>query len=596
MSTKTHGLAALSEKPKNIWKTTRRLLSYLQKKRILVLITIGIAVMGTEASVIAPKVLGGATTLIFNSVKSGSALNMNKFIMILGITASLYLMQFTCSFLQMWFTTVTAQKISVDLRDHLKAKMNQVPVSFFDKNSNGNLMSIAVNDTDNVAASIQKSFVELISNIITIVGMMAIMLIVSWKLTFIAVIMIPLSTIIMKLFMPKMQRYMRNFLGKQGELNAHIEESYNGHSVIKCNNGGETVTDMFDQINNEMYRNGWKAGFTGAFMMKLVMLFKNLVYVFIAIIGAIFVSQGSLAIGDMQAFLMYAVLFSSPVTRLGLTLSEIVTGAASAERIFEVLDAEEMEKPCKKYENKDDGAKVSFSHVRFGYDENVLMKDFSFDVRDGERVAIVGHTGAGKTTLVNLLEGFYEIKGGAIYMDGIDIRNMGKSKLRKKIGMVLQDTWLFSGTIYDNIKYGNQKASYEEIMEAAGAAFVDDFVRTLPSGYDTVLNEDGGNLSQGQRQLITIARAFLANPDILILDEATSNVDSRTEMLIQSAVEKLLAGRTSFVIAHRLSTIYSADNIIVMSQGDIAETGTHEQLVCAGGVYTDIYNSQFAAV
>lgn len=584
----------ITEKPKNTVKTIKRLLGTMKGSSVLIFIAIGISVFGTVAMVIAPKILGNASTLIYSSVKSGLDIDMNKLMTILITTMLLYVVQFVCMFLQTRFMTVTAQRTAANLRSGLKEKMSKVPVSFFDKNANGNLMSIAVNDTDNVANSIQQSLVEFTSNVITIVGMIIIMLVISWKLTLIAVVMIPLTTIVMKFFLPKMQKNMREFLGKQGELNTHIEESYIGHSIIKCNNGEAGAVKTFDKTNDVMYESGWKAAFSGAFMFKIILSLKNLIYVLIAIIGAIFVSQGSLSIGDMQAFLMYAVLFSAPVTRLGMIFTEIVTGVSSAERIFEILDAEEMEKITKQYKNKPHKSEVSFSHVQFGYDEKILMKDFSLDVYNGQMIAIVGHTGAGKTTLINLLEGFYEVQNGSIYVEGIDIRNMGKSNLRKKIGMVLQDTWLFSGTIYDNIKYGNENASYNDVIEAAEAAFVDDFVRTLPEGYDTVLNEDASNISQGQRQLITIARAFIANPEILILDEATSNVDSRTEMLIQGAIKKLLVGRTSFVIAHRLSTIYGADNIIVMSDGDIVEQGRHEQLVNAKGVYSDIYNSQFA--
>ena len=478
--------------------------------------------------------------------------------------------------------------------NELKAKMNNVPISFFDKNANGNLMSIAVNDMDNIATTLQQSLTQLISSVVLAVGTLWFMLTISPLLTWIAAMMIPGSFLVMKIIMPRAQSNFRKFFQQQGELNGHIEESYNAHAVIKSFNGEENANKKFDAYNDAMYESGWKSKFFGGLTMPSMMVMQNIFYVFVAMVGAMKVAAGSILIGDMQAFLQYSTQFSRPIAQFGQIWNGILSTVSSAERVFVVLDAENLPEYKETFTDVQTDSKVKFDHVKFGYTEELLMNDFSLEVDKGQMIAIVGHTGAGKTTLINLVERFYEISGGGIYLDGIDMRNMDYHTLRSKIGMVLQDTWLFSGTIYDNIRYGNENATDEQIYAAAKAAYVDDFVRKLPDGYNTVINEEAGNISGGQCQLITIARAFVSNPDILILDEATSNVDSRTEMLIQKAMCRLLKGRTSFVVAHRLSTIYDADNIIVMKDGDIVETGNHASLIAADGTYADIYNSQFA--
>jgi ATP-binding cassette subfamily B protein len=407
--------------------------------------------------------------------------------------------------------------------------------------------------------------------------------------------MIPGSLFVTKIIMPKTQANFRKYLKLQGDLNGHIEETYNAHEVIKSFGGEAAAMEKFNSFNDPMYESGWKAKFFGGSTMPSMMVLQNIDYILIAVVGALKVASGSIRIGDMQAFLQYSTQFSRPISQFGQIWNGILSTVASAERVFEVMDAEELPKYGAPFENEgENGAKLKFDNVVFGYTDAPLMAGFNLDVREGQTIAIVGHTGAGKTTLINLIERFYEIKGGNIQIDGVDIRNMDYAALRSKIGMVLQDTWLFSGTIYDNIRYGNENATDEQVYAAAKAAYVDDFVRKMPDGYHTVLNEGASNISQGQRQLVTIARAFVSNPEILILDEATSNVDSRTEMLIQKATSKLLDGRTSFVVAHRLSTIYDADNIIVMAGGDIVETGKHSELLLKNGTYADIYNSQFA--
>jgi len=582
-------------KPKNMWATIKRLLGYMKKSSILIALTVVIAITGTVMQVISPKMLGNATTVIFNGLKQGNGIDFHRLGVILLTVVGLYVGVFITTFLQQRIMVVVSQKTTYALRNELKAKMNRVPVSYFDKHSNGNLMSVAANDIDNIVTSMQQSLTELISSAILVVGVFAIMIYISPLLTLLACVMIPGSLVIMKLLTPNTQKNNKKYYKLQGELNGQIEETYQGFTVVKSFSGEADMLTKFDVTNKEMVQSGWRARFFGGIMMPSMSVLQNLIYIFIAVIGAIKVVGGSITIGDMQAFLQYSSQFSSPLVKLSQIWGSILSTIVSAERVFELLDAEESSEYEEKFLNiGEENAKVVFDHVKFGYTDQLLMKDFCMEVQEGQMVAIVGHTGAGKTTIINLLQRFYEISGGGIRIDGIDIRNANRQSLRQKIGMVLQDTWLFSGTIYDNIKYGNEAATKEQIYAAAKAAYADDFIQKLPDGYNSVLNEEASNISQGQRQLITIARAFVTNPEILILDEATSNVDSRTELVIQSAMKRLLAGRTSFVVAHRLSTIYEADQILVMDQGDIVETGNHKELLKKKGTYADIYNSQFA--
>lgn len=582
------------QKPEEMWKTLKRLMRYMEKSSLLIVLTLLIAIAGTLMQVFSPKILGNATTLIFNGTVSDAGIDFSAVASTLFVVGLLYVGTSVTNFLQIWIMTRVSQKITYVLRNELKAKMNNVPISFFDKNANGNLMSIAVNDMDNIATTLQQSLTQLISSVVLAVGTLWFMLTISPLLTWIAAMMIPGSFLVMKIIMPRAQSNFRKFFQQQGELNGHIEESYNAHAVIKSFNGEENANKKFDAYNDAMYESGWKSKFFGGLTMPSMMVMQNIFYVFVAMVGAMKVAAGSILIGDMQAFLQYSTQFSRPIAQFGQIWNGILSTVSSAERVFVVLDAENLPEYKETFTDIQTDSKVKFDHVKFGYTEELLMNDFSLEVDKGQMIAIVGHTGAGKTTLINLVERFYEISGGGIYLDGIDMSNMDYHTLRSKIGMVLQDTWLFSGTIYDNIRYGNENATDEQIYAAAKAAYVDDFVRKLPDGYNTVINEEAGNISGGQCQLITIARAFVSNPDILILDEATSNVDSRTEMLIQKAMCRLLKGRTSFVVAHRLSTIYDADNIIVMKDGDIVETGNHASLIAADGTYADIYNSQFA--
>lgn len=591
----TDGKVNVIAKPQDLWLTIKKLLECMKKSSLLIVLTIVIAIVGTVMQVISPKLLGKATTLIFYGIKTQSGIDFNGLILILLSVAVMYLGVFISSFLQERIMTVVAQKTTYALRNQLKAKMNRVEVTFFDINSNGNLMSVAANDIDNIMTNLQQSLTQLISTIITVIGALLFMITISPLLTIIVFIMIPVTLIITKLFTPKTQKYNKEYLKSMGELNSLVEESYQGFSVIKSFNWENDALQKFESINGKMYDSGWKARFSGGMMMPCMMLMQNIIYVLIAATGAVKVVGGSILIGDMQAFLQYSQQFTSPIAKLSMTWANLLSAIASAERVFNILDTEEIKEYESEFPNKEfETAKVAFENVKFGYTDKPLMTNFSMNVNEGQMVAIVGHTGAGKSTLINLLERFYEIQGGSIRIDGIDVRNLGIGKLRKNIGMVLQDTWLFSGTIFENIKYGNENATKEQVYAAAKAAYAHEFIQKLPYGYNTVLNEDAENISQGQRQLITIARAFVANPDILVLDEATSNVDSRTELIIQKAMKRLLKNRTSFVVAHRLSTIYDADSIVVMEKGDIAETGTHKELLSRAGAYADIYNSQFA--
>ena len=586
-------VGAVVQKPQNMKQTVFKLLKYMKKNTALIVLTLLITFCGTVLQVLAPKVVGNAITEIFNGIQLGG-INFHSLTKILMFAAMLYAGTFIGDFLQQRFMVVVSQKTTYDLRNDVKSKMNRVPVSFFDKNSNGNLMSIAANDVDNIATNLQQSLVSLISSMVIAIGTIAMMFYISPLLAVIALLMIPETLLIMKFVSPIAQKNNKAYFKSLGNLNGQIEETYQGFQVVKGFNGEAEALGKFGNVNEQMYESGWKARFFGGITMPLLMLVQNLVYVIIAAVGCVKVVTGNITIGDMQAFLQYSSIFSKPLMQLSQIWSNILSMLASAERVFELLEAEETIEYEQIFENKvDNDAKVSFENVGFGYGDTTLMNNFCLDVAKGEMVAIVGHTGAGKTTLINLVERFYEIQKGSISIDGVDIRNMTQKELRKKMAMVLQDTWLFSGTIYENIKYGNENVTDEQIFKTAKAAFVDDFARKLPDGYNTLLNEEASNISQGQRQLITIARALVADPEILILDEATSNVDSRTEMVIQKAMKKLLSGRTSFIVAHRLSTIYDADKILVMDKGDIVESGNHSCLISKNGVYADIYNSQF---
>ncbi|HFQ3536002.1 TPA: ABC transporter ATP-binding protein [Enterococcus faecium] len=601
-------LGVKGEKPKNFWGTVRRLFGYMSKRMVAIIAVFVLAIAAVIFQIQTPKVLGKATTEIFKGVMAGAQqmqqgqqvtkfpIDFDKIAQIIATVIVMYLISAVFNFLQQFIMTRVSQRTVYELRHDLEAKMNRVPISYYDTHTNGDIMSRAINDMDNIASTLQQNLTQFVTSAVTLIGVIVMMLSISWQLTLVALLMIPLSLIIVMIVAPKSQVFFADQQKSLGLLNNQVEETYGGHTIVKTFNHTEKDQEVFEKENQNLYAAGWKAQFISAIIMPLMNFVKNLGYVFVAVLGGVKVANGNMTLGDVQAFLQYTTQFSQPITQLASLMNTIQSTVASAERVFEVLDEEEMSNEKSGLpEEKDTPYKVRFENVQFGYTpDNLLMTDFNLDVKPGEMVAIVGPTGAGKTTLINLLERFYDVSGGSIRYDGVDTRDLSRDELRAQFSMVLQDTWLFTGSIYDNIKYGNDDATDEQIIEAAKAAHVDDFVRKLPEGYNTVLNEDASNISQGQRQLITIARAFLANPDVLILDEATSSVDTRTEILIQKAMNRLLENRTSFVVAHRLSTIRDAGNIIVMNHGSIVETGNHDTLMEKDGFYADLYNSQFS--
>ncbi|UZX17547.1 ABC transporter ATP-binding protein/permease [Enterococcus faecium] len=601
-------LGVKGEKPKNFWGTVRRLFGYMSKRMVAIIAVFVLAIAAVIFQIQTPKVLGKATTEIFKGVMAGAQqmqqgqqvtkfpIDFDKIAQIIATVIVMYLISAVFNFLQQFIMTRVSQRTVYELRHDLEAKMNRVPISYYDTHTNGDIMSRAINDMDNIASTLQQNLTQFVTSAVTLIGVIVMMLSISWQLTLVALLMIPLSLIIVMVVAPKSQVFFADQQKSLGLLNNQVEETYGGHTIVKTFNHTEKDQEVFEKENQNLYAAGWKAQFISAIIMPLMNFVKNLGYVFVAVLGGVKVANGNMTLGDVQAFLQYTTQFSQPITQLASLMNTIQSTVASAERVFEVLDEEEMSNEKSGLpEEKDTPYKVRFENVQFGYTpDNLLMTDFNLDVKPGEMVAIVGPTGAGKTTLINLLERFYDVSGGSIRYDGVDTRDLSRDELRAQFSMVLQDTWLFTGSIYDNIKYGNDDATDEQVIEAAKAAHVDDFVHKLPEGYNTVLNEDASNISQGQRQLITIARAFLANPDVLILDEATSSVDTRTEILIQKAMNRLLENRTSFVVAHRLSTIRDADNIIVMNHGSIVETGNHDTLMEKDGFYADLYNSQFS--
>lgn len=602
-----HAAGPKPDKPKNFWKTVRRLFAYMKSYIIGIIVVLILAVLSSLFQVMTPKVLGQATTEIYKGFMTGVAqqkagikvdqfpIDFDKIKQIIFIVFLMYMASALFSFIQQFVMSRVSQRTVYKLRRDLKAKMRRLPISYYDEHSNGDIMSRAINDMDNIAGTLQQSLTQIVTSTVTFVGVLWMMFSISWQLTLIALATIPLSLIVVGFVAPSSQKFFARQQKSLGLLNNQVEENYAGHVVVKSFNHEDEAIAKFDAENETLYKASWKAQLISGIIMPLMTLINNLGYVFIAMFGGIQVANGGIALGNIQAFLQYMNQFSQPITQLANLANTIQATVASAERIFEVIDEPEMNDDPVDVPDIQTDDKVILEHMDFGYKgKPLLMQDYNLKVKPGEMIAIVGPTGAGKTTIINLLERFYDINGGSIKLDGRDIRNMSREDVRSHYAMVLQDTWLFTGTIYDNLKYSNEDASKEEIIAAAKAAHVDSFVRQLPDGYDTVLNEEASNISQGQRQLITIARAFVADPEILILDEATSSVDTRTEVHIQHAMQRLLKNRTSFVVAHRLSTIRDADKIIVMNEGSIVETGNHDELMAKNGFYADLYNSQFA--
>ena len=593
------------EKPKDFKGTLKRFLVYFVPQKYRLLVVLGAAILGTTFNIVGPKILGLATTKLFDGLiakyqafqrhQPAPGIDFKYIATVLLILLGLYIISAIFMYVQQYVMAGVAQRMVYRLRREVEEKLSRLPLKFFDSRPRGEILSRAVNDMDNISTTLQQSLTQLITSVVTLVGVIVLMLTISPLLSLVVVLTLPLSLLITMGLAKRSQNYFRRQQRALGILNGHVEEMYTGHKIVKAfGHEGKSIAE-FTELNENLYNAGWRAQFVSGMIMPLMRFVGNLGYVIVAVVGGIMVTNGSIAIGDVQAFIQYAQQFTQPITSLANIANVIQSTMASAERIFELLDEpEEIPEAVDAQVIGTPQGAVQFQHVKFGYKEDtLLMEDMNIDVQPGQMIAVVGPTGAGKTTLVNLLMRFYEVNGGKITVDGVDITQIKRGELRRTFGMVLQDTWLFNGTIRDNIAYGREGATEEEIMRAAKAANADHFIRTLPEGYNTVLNEEATNISQGQKQLLTIARAFLADPEILILDEATSSVDTRTEIQIQKAMGELMHGRTSFVIAHRLSTIRDADLILVMNHGSIIEKGTHEELLAKGGFYADLYNSQF---
>ena len=590
------------EKPVHFWQTIGRLFGYLGNYRAGVIVSLVITAISVVLSVRAPKVLGEATTVIFDdvtkSMRQHTALHiqMDKVVQILMLVSALYLIAALFSVIQQYIMTRVAQGTVYQLRKDFKDKMARLPVSYYDSHQNGDIMSRMVNDMDNIQGTLNQSLIQLVNSALTFVGVIYFMLTISWQLSLVAFLTVPLSLLIVRIIAPRSQRYFARQQAALGLLNDQVEETFAGHTVVKTFNQEQPMIMKFDAQNDDYYKAAWKAQFVSTVIFPSMRFVNNLDYLAMAVIGGIKVASGTVSLGDVQAMLQYTNQFSQPITQIANLTNTIQATVASAERIFQVLDEPEMAEltPVDPVATDDI---VTFEHVAFSYQpDQPLMTDYSMSVKPGQMIAIVGPTGAGKSTMINLLERFYDTTSGVIRLRGADTRGMTREDLRHHFAMVLQETWLFEGSIMDNLRYGRLEATDDDVITAAKMAHADEFIRTLPEGYDTILNQDATNISQGQRQLLTIARAFIANPEILILDEATSSVDTRTERMIQDAMAKLLAGRTSFVVAHRLSTIRYADQILVMENGNIVERGRHDDLLAAGGEYAKLYNSQFTKV
>lgn len=602
-----------AKKAKDFWGTTFRLVKYMSTRFWGLVLTFVLVIAATVMGTVAPYILGLTTTEIFRGVQEGNALieagetvstypiDFDYIRNILIIVAIVYITQSIFQYFQSYITARIAQKTVYDMRKDLKEKMSTLPIKYYDTHSNGDIMSRAINDMDQIANTLQQSLSQFIISVVQFVTVLTVMIAIDIRLTLVTIVTVPLSFLLIAWVAPKSQKQFASQQRELGVLNDQVEETFSGHTIVKTYNREEDEIEKFVTQSAKLNDASWKAQFLSGIMMPLVSFSRDLGYFGVAIVGGIGVANGTVSLGNVQAFIQYVNQFSQPVRQIANLANTIQVTIASCERVFEILDEEEMEETASGLTPKPHSPyKIEFEHVQFGYgdsaDDELLMTDFNLTVKDGNMIAVVGPTGAGKSTLINLLERFYDVKGGSIRYDGEDVRDIDRQELRSRFSMVLQDTWLFNGTIWENIAYGShdqENVKDEDILAAAKAAHVDEFVRRLPEGYSTILNEEGTNISQGQRQLITIARAFLADPDVLILDEATSSVDTRTEILIQRAMENLLENRTSFVVAHRLSTIRDADKIIVMNHGDVIETGNHDNLMSQNGFYADLYNSQF---
>lgn len=589
------------EKAKDFKGTMKKLGVYLKPYSLSIAIVILFAIGSAAFSIVGPKILGKATTKIFEGLVQkitgvpNASIDFGYIGNIAMILVALYLVSSLFGIIQSFIMSGVAQKVSYNLRKQISEKMDTLPLNYFDTRTNGEVLSRITNDVDTVNQTLNQSLSQIITSVVTLIGVLIMMFSISWIMTLATFIILPVSMVLISLVVKKSQKYFKSQQEYLGHLNGQVEEVYGGHNIMKAFNREEASTKDFDELNNTLYKSAWKSQFLSGMMMPIMSFVGNLGYVLVSILGGWLTIKSVITVGDIQAFIQYVRSFNQPISQMAQVANIMQSTAAAAERVFEFLDEEdEVKDPVNSVDSSEIRGEVEFEDVHFGYNEDkIIINDFSVDVKPGQKVAIVGPTGAGKTTIVKLLMRFYDINSGSIKIDGHDIRDFKRADLRNLFGMVLQDTWLFNGTIMENLRYGRLDATDAEVKEAAKAAHVDHFVKTLPDGYNMVLNEEASNISQGQKQLLTIARAFLKDPKLLILDEATSSVDTRTELLIQKAMEKLMEGRTSFIIAHRLSTIRDADLILVMKDGDIVEQGNHEELLEKGGFYSSLYNSQF---
>ena len=594
-----HGGHGPAEKAKDVKRTTKKLANRLSEHKIAIIIVMIFAIGSTIFSIVGPKILGNATTEIYtglmNKINGTGGIDFAKIGKIILFALGLYAVSALFSMIQSYIMAGVAQKATYKIRNELTEKINKLPMKYFDKRTNGEVLSIISNDVDTLSTGLNQSITQIITSIFTIIGILVMMLSISWEMTLVSLLILPVSAVILKKVIGKSQKYFVKQQEYLGHVNGQVEEVYGGHNIVKVFGRENEAIKEFEKDNQELYKSGWRSQFLSGLMHPLMNFVGNVGYVAVAILGGYFAVKGRITVGNIQSFIQYNKQFTQPIGQVAQISSTIQSMLAAAERIFEFLEEKEEVEDVKNPLSTD-GLKgnIKFEHVHFGYDpEKTIINDFNADVKDGQKIAIVGPTGAGKTTMVKLLMRFYDVNSGAILLDGHNIKEFKRGELRKMFGMVLQDTWLFGGTIKENIKYSKPDATDSEVIEAAKAAHVHHYIKTLSKGYDAKINEESTNISAGQKQLLTIARVILANPKILILDEATSSIDTRTEQQIQSAMDNLMKGRTSFIIAHRLSTIKNADLILVMDHGDIVEQGNHEELLAKDGFYAKLYNSQF---
>ncbi len=597
-----HMMMGPVEKPRDFAGTLRKLVAYLGPHRLTILLVFLLAAGSTVFSIFGPKILGNATTKLFEGLiarlTGTGEIDFAGIGRILLTVLGLYGLSTALSYAQGWLMTNVAVRVTYQMRRDVMEKIHRMPFRYFDGVQHGEVLSRLTNDVDTVNQTLNQSLTQMVTSVVTVTGMLAMMFSISWQMTLVALLVLPLSSGLVTFIIRNSQRFFARQQADLGKVNGHVEETFGAHIVVKAFNGEEKSLRRFDEYNESLYNVAWKAQFISGILMPMMRFVSNLGYVGVVITGGYLAVRGRIAVGDIQAFTQYIRGFTEPITQLANISNILQQTVAAAERVFEFLEAEEEspdpEQPVRLEEVR---GEVEFQNVHFRYvPDTPVIRGFSARIQPGQKVAIVGPTGAGKTTLVKLLMRFYDVDEGAILVDGTDVRRLARSDLRRLFGMVLQDTWLFNGTILENIRYGREDATDEEVVAAACAARIDRYIRTLPEGYSTVINEEMTNISQGQKQLLTIARAFLADPPMLILDEATSSVDTHTELLIQEAMDDLMRGRTSFVIAHRLSTIRNADRILVVRDGNIVEQGTHEELMARGGFYAELYNSQFEPV